>query len=312
MPGYYIDMIDVGEGDAFIIASYDLKAVCLVDAGSANAGNVVTEHIYQCYDGKISTAILTHIDDDHIGGMEALLDNGILPQTVIINNPMMAVNKLLVEDKEKRLILSSVRQARTLIDRLRDERIVLQSGFANARIKITDNLIMKILSPTKDEFMNYVTKYKKTNIAQLIEKRAAKLKSRVCTSENKSSIVFELRYDDGYENDTALFTGDASLDVLRKVANKEYDWVKIPHHGSWHNCSKELIQKWNPKQAALSYGVGNKSNHPCNEVLEWLRENGTEVLCTVCHGTVRSTRAGATAPKGWAETYEECMCGTEQ
>src|SRR3954471_21227906 len=78
MPGYTIDMIDVGQGDAFVVASDGVS--CLVDAGSAGGGGVaVSEHIQKHFGGKLTYALLTHVDDDHIAGFQRVLKAGIRP-----------------------------------------------------------------------------------------------------------------------------------------------------------------------------------------------------------------------------------------
>ena len=76
------------------------------------------------------------------------------------------------------------------------------------------------------------------------------------TSTNKASIIFAI--DDADKR--YLFTGDAGIESFKKIPNyktklKNLYFLKIPHHGSNNNISKELIELMQPKYA---YNSGNK------------------------------------------------------
>ena len=76
------------------------------------------------------------------------------------------------------------------------------------------------------------------------------------TSTNKASIIFTI--DDADKR--YVFTGDAGIESFKKIPNyktklKNLYFLKIPHHGSDNNISKELIELMQPKYA---YNSGNK------------------------------------------------------
>lgn len=86
---------------------------------------------------------------------------------------------------------------------------------------------------------------------------------------NRSSIAFIAEHDDK----KVLFAGDACVETLLAGLERfapgevvELDLVKIPHHGSPHNVSKELIDKVDCKRWVYSSN-GSIFNHPKDEAV---------------------------------------------
>lgn len=76
------------------------------------------------------------------------------------------------------------------------------------------------------------------------------------TPTNKASIIIAIDND----NDRYLFTGDAGIDSFKNIPNwneelKDLYFLKIPHHGSDNNISKEIIEIMQPKYA---YNSGDR------------------------------------------------------
>lgn len=94
--------------------------------------------------------------------------------------------------------------------------------------------------------------------------RSAKL-----TSTNKASIIVSI--DNG--NKRFLFTGDAGIDSFKAIPNWETElaelhWLKIPHHGSDNNMSREIIDTMLPK-----YADSSGSRHQDDHVLGCISKN---------------------------------------
>ncbi len=86
---------------------------------------------------------------------------------------------------------------------------------------------------------------------QLKNEKATRL-----TSTNKASIVIAI--DKGKKR--YLYTGDAGVESFKNIPNYEHElkdlhFLKIPHHASDNNISKELIEIMNPRYA---YNSGDK------------------------------------------------------
>jgi len=73
---FHIDMIDVGQGDAFLSTfRKDLRrATVLTDGGRKGQGDVAADFVRRWAGGHLSAVIATHPDADHIGGLPRVLE----------------------------------------------------------------------------------------------------------------------------------------------------------------------------------------------------------------------------------------------
>ncbi len=111
-------------------------------------------------------------------------------------------------------------------------------------------------------------------ISQIL--RAGRI-SNWATIANDSSLVMEL----GYQNAPyALFTADAGKDVLREVTSgKQYQYLKVSHHGSSSGLDDALVNQWRPTWAFIPVG-DNPHGHPDLEVLKMLKKYGVTTFCS--------------------------------
>lgn len=96
---------------------------------------------------------------------------------------------------------------------------------------------------------------------------------------NEASIVARLVYGEA----EALLMGDAPQWVERELirdygSNIVSDILKVGHHGSRSSTASSFVSAVNPVIAVLSYGEGNRYNHPHQEVLDILE--GIQILHT--------------------------------
>lgn len=91
---------------------------------------------------------------------------------------------------------------------------------------------------------------------------------------NQASIV--MRYED-LNKDLWLFTGDADQRVFdRIIKEKKFSliahYLKVPHHGSRENLSREILKEINPQIAVISHKNGkfgrSKDAHPHHEIID--------------------------------------------
>ncbi|MBQ5989882.1 MAG: MBL fold metallo-hydrolase [Oscillospiraceae bacterium] len=72
-----------GKADAQLI--YTDEMAVLIDAGDKNYGEKIAKYLDEKGITKLDALILTHYDEDHIGGVPSLLDN-VLPDTIYVSN----------------------------------------------------------------------------------------------------------------------------------------------------------------------------------------------------------------------------------
>lgn len=99
------------------------------------------------------------------------------------------------------------------------------------------------------------------------------LNSELYDNENDNSNIIYTELN----NHKFLFMGDAGVEVEKDLIEKynlqDIDVLKIGHHGSRTNSSKEFIDEINPKYSIISVGKSNRYGHPNNEVLENLKNS---------------------------------------
>lgn len=76
-----IDFFDVGQADSILIRNQD--KTMLIDAGTNEMGNVVDEHLKEYGISKIDYLIGTHPHEDHIGGLDDVINNFDIGQVYI-------------------------------------------------------------------------------------------------------------------------------------------------------------------------------------------------------------------------------------
>ena len=119
---YQIEMLNVGDADAFVIyynTNDDKKHLVLIDAGRYADGEKVLNHLNAFYSGlSVELSIVTHPDDDHYGGFVYLLEQ------IKDNNPShVNIKRFWINDPKKHISLDDVKediQRKTLEKRLND------------------------------------------------------------------------------------------------------------------------------------------------------------------------------------------------
>lgn len=313
--GLTIDLVNVGQGDAIVVATSSYSV--LVDAGPKLAGQRLAEFIHEFHGSKLGALILTHVDDDHVGGAPDLLQNGVSIEKVFFNDPraVMSITKSLTVE-QRVPILNSVRSAVSVMDIVLGEGISIEPFWASEILELGDGFYLRCLSPTRALFARSVPRFTLRNRRQLLEEseltKNEEDRVRCCSAENESSMVFEVtRKMSVGEERVALLTSDCCVGVLAEVTGSGYRWTKIPHHGSWHNTTIDLVRRWRGSlqqwRAGLSVGENNYG-HPEEVVVSWFSAEGAKILCTTCHGNVRWAFETDLGP-GWQPLEGSCHCG---
>lgn len=103
---------------------------------------------------------------------------------------------------------------------------------------------------------------------------------------NAGSMVLEVEY----ENFSMLCTGDVEGQgeelLLQKVKDKDYDVLKVAHHGSKNSTLEEFLEETTPELALISAGEDNRYGHPHEELLERLLRAGCKIYNTQENGAI--------------------------
>lgn len=344
---FEIEMIDVKAADAFLIHYVEdngYSHIIMVDSGNYEDSEKLIHHIRAYYDKVtiegwtgylVDYAVVTHPDDDHIGGYVRILEDirdGKLKDfrfnSFWVNDPtqhefepedVVGVKKQKTLDAKLKCVYDykedDSRNLLDLIDLIGIRRNEAFAGDYLEKPKIT------ILSPTKDYYEsllpNFRNRLKFHWDLEAIEENVYsedqdtsdnKTLSKTLddasddgSAHNQSSIVFLLESEEG---EKFLFTGDAGRDAFNHVPQEllgsfnGVDWMKVPHHGSKHNLDTTIIRHVNPKEAYISTEKEGKYLNRCTVFA--LKKNNTKVYSTSQNRI--SIRHGALkAREGWSK-----------
>uniref|UniRef100_UPI00402665C1 ComEC/Rec2 family competence protein n=1 Tax=Phocaeicola vulgatus TaxID=821 RepID=UPI00402665C1 len=330
---YQVEMLNVGAADAFIIyytcidnQHHITNRLILIDGGNYSDGDNIIEHINKYYPrrGFIDLIIVTHPDDDHIGGvvriLEALRDKkaGYLDvDNIAINDPSIhgyipsdVKNKVMDKTLEKRLKSAydvkgdSSKNLLNLIDSLKIQRNEVFAGDSHHFMPI------KILGPNEDYYKSLIPDFRGINLnfkdasypdintgyddSKDTQSNSSLSPTLDATSDdtsapNRSSIIFTFIPN---TNTKFLFTGDACRESFENIPDgleKYYNnvtWLKVPHHGSAHNLDTEMIKVFNP---TIAYISTEKEGHYLDRcTINALKRNNTHVYSTHKYGSMLS------------------------
>ena len=326
---YEIDFIatkeNKGNADAICFRyEKDGKFINVVyDGGSKVLANKLIKHLEEFYFKneyypKIDYLICSHPDQDHASGLIEVIEKFEIDK-IMMNIPWNYIDDIWDNVNDGRISKESLEKRLkddypyvVEIEKLAKEKgIEIIEGFEDKQI----NENLKILSPSKEFFIELLKKSKKTEYLD-----ESNYKSNIYTESAKSTIsnwIKELWSKDSLKEDVEtseenemsivllgdmeenkfLLTGDVGLKGLEKAIEKgniigipltEINFYQIPHHGSRHNLSSSIMNKMvgnivsegiklkKVAYASVAYG----SDHPRKAVVNAFIRRGVQVYKT--------------------------------
>ena len=263
----YVEMIDVGQGDALLIRTPEGRHI-LVDGGGTvrfrQPGEEWRERREPYEVGRkllvpllmkrgvhqIDLLIVSHLDTDHIGGLAAVLDT-------------IPVKRMLWNGSYKESA-----EAKNLLAKAVERNVVLYPACAPQDWQIEPHAKVEVIWPPAVGAASCGT-----DVGRL----------PVVSEQNEYSIVARIELY-GY---SLLLTGDIGTAAERLVLQRLLDrpegsWhadiLKVAHHGSRHSTTQEWVNYWQPAAALIPVGRYNWYGHPHPTVTERLDGAGTAVL----------------------------------
>lgn len=343
MSDYFeVDFLDVESkksGDA-IPLRYSINGttrIHVTDGGFQDTGDLVIKHINKYYDSPnyIDAVIVTHPDGDHAGGLRKLFDEYEIEELWMLR-PWLYADELInrfsrftsVENLAKRLkeIYPNIA---ALEDLAIEHNVTIKEPFQG--FTIGD---FYVLAPTKTRYLDLVVESEKTPEASKEEEKslaeAAGLLVKKAINFIKSAWGDEHfpEEDTSPENNMSviqyanlcdkkiLLTGDAGRAALDEAADfapnvglylPGIDRIQVPHHGSRHNVSSEVLDRWlGPKHedkpddesfTAIVSAAKEDKDHPRKAVIRAFIHRGAKVIST--EGSDKRTGHNAPEREGW-------------
>lgn len=273
-----VNILDAGHGDCILLDF--THTLILIDSGPKTflrRRNVKEKLKDLLNDRTIDIAIVTHNDDDHIGGYEYVLSSGIKIEKFIFNS--LSICGELFNDHEQQI---SYNQDISLDTLIKDKTVSLEAlVFGNEPVIINDIKLIP-LTPTIDALHHMHNDYIKKNQPQISSDEKVEPTLLECIEEvangtdkflpdrsitNRTSLSLIIEYN-GFRG---LFLGDAwATDVIESFRLKKIEpgfcVTKLSHHGSERNSNSELINIIG-KTEYIICADKSKHNHPNNKTI---------------------------------------------
>lgn len=112
------------------------------------------------------------------------------------------------------------------------------------------------------------------------------LKEETYLEKNAGSMVLEISMG----NFEMLCTGDVEQEgeerLRRHINGRNYDILKVAHHGSKNSTTESFLEIVNPKVALISAGIQNRYGHPHEEVISRLEKYDVKIYQTPKCGAI--------------------------
>lgn len=273
-----VNILDAGHGDCILLDF--THTLILIDSGPKTfliRRNVIEKLKDLLNDRTIDIAIVTHNDDDHIGGYEYVLSSGIKIEKFIFNS--LSICGELFNDHEQQI---SYNQDISLDTFIKDKTVSLEAlVFGNEPVIINDIKLIP-LTPTIDALHHMHDDYIKKNQPQISSDEKVEPTLLKCIEEvangtdkflpdrsitNRTSLSLTIEYN-GFRG---LFLGDAwATDVIESFRLNKIEpgfcVTKLSHHGSERNSNSELINIIG-KTEYIICADKSKHNHPNNKTI---------------------------------------------
>ncbi|PAV28999.1 DNA internalization-related competence protein ComEC/Rec2 [Virgibacillus profundi] len=242
-----ITMLDIGQGDAFVMELPYRKAVIFIDAGARFTfedmeptdnvyKQVIKPYLYSRGISHVDALFLTHEDIDHVGSVSYMIEE--------LNIEKIVTSNIYELSDETKLFWK-----KNDIELLQVER--------------NDNLMIG------DQSIHVLAPYKNNG------------------SANENSLVLHTNLGGKDWLFTGDIGVDEEKEILRTYPNLTVDILKVAHHGSNTSTDRKFVNQLKPAYGLISVGETNSYGHPNPVVIETLQSGEVHVLRTDLDGAVQ-------------------------
>ncbi len=242
-----VTMLDIGQGDAFVVELPYRKGVFLIDAGATFSfasfeptdkvyRQIIRSYLYGQGIGKIDTIFLSHEDMDHDGSV--------------------------------RFIVKEIPVAEIVISHYYELDPMEKTRWENAGVTITWTKDHVQLIRNNQSFY-VVSPDEKTN------------------SANENSTVLYTKIGGLSWLFTGDIGKDTEKSIVKRYPEILFDVLKVGHHGSKMSTEDNFALHGKDGVAWISVGRKNSYGHPADEVIETLEALGMTIYRTDKHGAVQ-------------------------
>lgn len=279
---FSINMLDIGQGDCFVVNDGN-NDIYISDCGSTTVQNVGKTRLLPFLKskgwGKVDTIFISHMDKDHVNGVNDLLKCAEITIGRIIISTSYKSDKLNCAELEELKELAKMRDIKLFYMKKGDEIVGKDISF-------------RCIYPTGEEDIK---------------------------DQNEASIVMRMDYKGLsmlFTGDIAGSTEEKIIDSTGKDI-LDCDILKVCHHGSKNSSTDDFLKKVSPKLYLISCGLMNRYGHPHRDALSRMTEEGGRILRTdhmggtqikLADGKLIITKAGKNLTGKRFSPAVECDC----
>lgn len=267
-----ITFLDVGQGDGIYIQS-DSGTTYLIDGGSSDVkhlGKYILEPFLKI-NGKqrLDYAIVTHPDEDHINGLQELMEAG-----------NINIGCLLLPD------VSPKEEALVILEELAEEKNIPVQYLSRGDVFRDGKLQFLCLHPypgfraTNSNSYSMVLGVSYGSFDLLLTGDLEK-----AGEEGLIKYLDSVRTGVG-ERDMIRVQGRSKFVSQLLYPTVDYDILKVAHHGSKYSTREDFLKLVKPEISIISCGKDNRYGHPHKELLDRLELARSQVEITYETGAI--------------------------
>ncbi|MGI5837762.1 MAG: ComEC/Rec2 family competence protein [Chloroflexota bacterium] len=248
-----IAVLDVGQADSIFIRSSSGRTM-LVDAGNekADVERVILPYLRYRGVSSLDYLVLTHPDQDHVGGMPALLDS--FPVSTFIDP---------VHPEETN------RTYYHTLERVQSKNIkAVKARRGQTEIDLGPDIVVQTLAP-EDPLITDAQSF-----------------------NNANSVVLRITLGSVSALLTGDIEEKTEERLLGHRDTIQSQILKVAHHGSRYGSIDPFLDAVQPEIALISAGDGNSYGHPHRELLQRLESRQIKTYRTDKNGTIEVTTDG--------------------
>jgi len=339
---FEIDFLDVESaksGDA-ILLRYSINGVHrihITDGGFQTTGEKLIAHIKKYYGNPsyIDSVVVTHPDGDHAGGLRKLFEEYKVGELWMLR-PWLYADELINRFSRFASVENLAKRLREIYPNIAAlEELAIEAGTV-IKEPFQGKVIgdIHVLAPSKVRYLDLVVESEKTpeatkaSQASLMESLGVVARKVVNLIRSAWGVEVFPEEDTSPENNMSiiqyanlcgkriLLTGDAGRSAMNEAADYApyvglslpgIDQIQVPHHGSRHNVSTEVLDRWlgerldeKPADGAFTAIVSaskEDKDHPRKSVVRAFIHRGATVITT--EGSDKCTRHNAPVREGW-------------
>lgn len=242
---FSINMLDIGQGDCFVVNDGN-NDIYISDCGSTTVQNVGKTRLLPFLKskgwGKVDTIFISHMDKDHVNGVNDLLKCAEITIGRIIISASYTSDKLNCAELEELKELAKMRDIKLFYMKKGDEIVGKDISF-------------RCIYPTGEEDIK---------------------------DQNEASIVMRMDYKGLSMLFTGDIAGSTEEKIIEGSDEDilDCDILKVCHHGSKNSSTDDFLKKVSPKLYLISCGLMNRYGHPHRDALSRMTGEGGRILRT--------------------------------